>query len=155
MSKLLNLSDHLWNGIVIYLEAVVRIIQSPTCEVPMVGNGAEYAQHISAPSSLLPNSSTPWKAMILSSQGLRLRITALQPSGNRSGAPLPSRASKWIKGWWSCSDLNSLGWEILVSYFIQKHKMVDLCNNFKIPKISSLCNTCGRLEFSSHLMVLI
>ena len=32
--------------------------------------------------------------------------------------------------------------------------MVDLCNNFKIPKIS-LCNTCGQLEFSSRLMVLI
>lgn len=27
--------------------------------------------------------------------------------------------------------------------------MVDLSNNFKISKISSLCNTCGQLEFSS------
>ena len=72
----------------------MRIIQSPIYDAATVGNGAEYAQQVSGPSSPLPNPSIPWKATTLSSQGLRLRISASQPAVNRSEASLPSRASK-------------------------------------------------------------
>ena len=72
----------------------MRITQSSIYEAPTVDNGAEYAQQVSAPSSPLPNTSTPGKATTLSSEGLRLRISGSQPAVNRSEAPLPSRTSK-------------------------------------------------------------